>query len=72
MADALEAHPEHRDGDKAVIMLMNDEAGDGGLVLHGYDDHGEAAADLLLHLKAIFAADGKTLVVASAGAGSPN
>jgi hypothetical protein len=72
MSDALDAHPEHRDGDKAVIMLMNDDEGKGGLVAHGYDDDGEAAADLFLHLKAIFEVNGKTLVLASAGERPPD
>ncbi len=73
MTEALEAHPEHRDGDKAIVMLMNDAEGSGGLVTHGYDcDDGEAAADMFLHLKALFEVNGKTLVIASAGGRSPN
>lgn len=72
MTDTLEAHPEYRDGDKAIVMLMNGDAGDGGLITYGYDADSEATADLFLHLKAMFEANGKTLIVIQGGAASPN
>lgn len=37
MTSALEGAPEYKDGDKAILMLIND-SGEGGIVLSGYDD----------------------------------
>ena len=65
MTDALEAHPECDDTVKAVIMLDDGERG--GIVLHGYDDDTAAMVDLIMHLKAIFEANGKTLMVMPLG-----
>jgi uncharacterized Rossmann fold enzyme len=62
MTDALEAHAEFRDGDRAIVML--DDGSRGGIVLHGYDDETHALADLVTHLQAIFEANGKTLILA--------
>lgn len=64
---AIDADPEHQPEDKAIIML--DDGEKGGLVLHGYDNDVDAMADLLTHLKAIFEANGRTLVVAPLGRG---
>jgi hypothetical protein len=64
---AFEAHPEHRDGDKAIVFL--DDGGRGGIVLHGYDSDVDAMADLLMHLKALFEANGRTLMVIPVGEG---
>lgn len=62
MIAALEADAEHRDGDKAVIML--DDGDRGGIVIHGYgEDHRRAAAAVLTHLKAIFEAHGQTFMI---------
>lgn len=48
MADALEAHPEYAEGDRAVVLVLGAE--DAGLVTHGYppDDDVGAIADLAL------------------------
>lgn len=67
MTSALEADPEHRESDKAIIML--DDGRKGGIVLHGYDSDTDAMADLLTHLRAIFEANGKTLMIAPLGRG---
>jgi hypothetical protein len=67
MTAALEADPEYREGDKAVIML--DDGSRGGIVLHGYDSDTDAMADLIMHLKAIFEANGKTLMIVPLGRG---
>lgn len=67
MISALEADAESQDGDKAIVML--DDGKRGGIVLHGYDDDVAAMADLLTHLKAIFEANGQTLVIAPLGRG---
>jgi len=61
MTAALEADPEYRDGDKAIVML--DDGSGSGIVLHGYDDDAQAMTDLLCHLRAIFEANGKRLEV---------
>lgn len=60
MTDALDAHPER--GDERCIVFLQD-AERGGLSLHGYEDDREAIVDLLMHLRAIFKANGKELVV---------
>jgi hypothetical protein len=67
MTDALQADPEYQDGDKAIVML-NHGAG-GGITLAGYDDDTSAMADLLIHLKAIFEANGKKFVIMPLGRG---
>ena len=61
MTQALDAHPERGD-ERCIVFLQDDERG--GLVLHGYDDDTEAMADLLLHLRAIFQASGRDLLIA--------
>jgi hypothetical protein len=66
MTAALEAHPE-RGAEKCAIFLQDGERG--GLVLHGYDDDTEALADLFMHLRAIFRANGKELMFAPLGHG---
>lgn len=61
MTEAFDAHPEHRDGDKCIVFL--DDGDHGGLQLHDYDDDTDAIVDLFLHLRALFAANGRTLKV---------
>jgi hypothetical protein len=67
MTQTLEAHPEYRDGDKAMLFL--DDGKRGGIVLHGYDADVDAMTDLLMHLKALFEANGKTLMIVPVGEG---
>lgn len=55
----LEHDPEHVEGDRCVIFLS-----DGERAVFGYDSDNEAIVDMLMHLKAVFAANGKTLVIA--------
>lgn len=62
MTEALDAHPEH--GDEKAIVFLQASDGRGGIVLHGYDDDVDAMADLLVHLTAIFEANGKQLLIA--------
>lgn len=67
MTDVLDA----KGGDAAdvkCIVFLND-ADRAGLQIHGYEDDTEAMADLLVHLKAIFEANGKTLMFAPLGSG---
>lgn len=61
MTDTLEAHPERGD-EKCIVFLQDSERG--GFQLHGYEDDTEAIADLFLHLKALFEANGRTLMFA--------
>jgi hypothetical protein len=73
MTATLEAHPEHGSDVRCVVFLH--DAKRGGLQIHGYETETpeeasiEAVADLFLHLKAIFEAQGKTLVFAPLGEG---
>lgn len=67
MSKAMDAHPEHRDGDKAILFI--DDGHRGGIVLHGYDSDTDAIADLFVHLQAMFEANGKTLMVLPLGKG---
>jgi len=62
MIDTLDANSEYKpDEDKCIIFLHDD--GDGGLVLHGYDNDVDAIADIFIHLKSIFKVNGKDLIL---------
>jgi len=61
MLDAMTAHPEYREGDRAIVALSDD--GKGGLGFHGYDDAAGAERDLLAHLKAVWEVQGKAVIV---------
>lgn len=65
--DAFEAHPEHRDGDRCIVFL--DDGQRGGIVLHGYEEDTDAMTDLLMHLRAIFRANGMEMMVMPIGQG---
>jgi hypothetical protein len=69
MTDALRADPECGDDVRCVIMLNDDERG--GIVIDGYEgmSDNEAIIDLFLHLKSIFEANGKQLLLAPLGKG---
>lgn len=57
---AMEAiEQEGAEGIGALVMIQ--EGKEGGICIHGYDDDLDAAADLLMHTKAIFAANGQDL-----------
>jgi hypothetical protein len=70
MTDVFEAHAEYREGDKCIVFLDDGERG--GMVLHGYDNDVDAMADLFMHLKALFKANGKELMFAPLGNTDPN
>jgi hypothetical protein len=59
MTKTFDLHPEHRSTDKCMVFL--DDGDVGGLVMHGYDNDFEAMTDLLMHLRAVFKANGKQL-----------
>lgn len=63
MTKTMDAHPATRDGDRAVVMLSDDDWG--GIVLHGYRNDVEALVDLFIHVQAIFRANGKDLELIS-------
>lgn len=55
-------HPESRPDDRCIVFLADPERG--GLVTDGYEaDDNEAIVDLLMHLQAIFRANGKHLEI---------
>lgn len=64
---AVESHAERRDGDKCIVFL--DDGKRGGIVLHGYDSDLDAMSDLLVHVRAIFRANGMDFQVHSLGEG---
>jgi hypothetical protein len=59
MTDVLEAQEEYGEDVKCIVFLQDGDRG--GLQMHGYEDENEAIADLFIHLKAIFASNGRTL-----------
>jgi hypothetical protein len=59
MTKTFDLHREMREGDKCQIFI--EDAVTGGIVLHGYDDEYEALVALLIHLRAIFRANGQDL-----------
>ena len=59
MTKTFDAHPEVREGDRCQIFIESPETG--GIVLHGYDDQYEAVIALLIHLRAIFRANGQDI-----------
>ena len=65
MSATFATHAERGDDDKCVIFLDGDERG--GLVMIGYDDDAEAMTNVLMHLRAIFRANGKQLLIAPLG-----
>jgi hypothetical protein len=69
MTDALDAHPERGD-EKCIVFLQSEADKRGGLQLHGYEDDTDAMVDLFMHLRAMFKAQGKELMIAGLG-GSP-
>lgn len=68
MTDTLDAHPDRGDT-KCVVFLDSYSEKKSGLVIHGYDDDAEALAAVLVHLRAIFRANGKDLQFLPVGAG---
>lgn len=57
MTDTFDQHREHRPADKCIVFL--DDGTRGGIVIHGYDNDTDAMVDLIVHLKAVFEANGK-------------
>ena len=64
MLSVAEADPEWDAGDKMIIFMDAVANNKSGLALHGYDDDLEAVAHLFMHMRAIFRANGKDLMMA--------
>jgi hypothetical protein len=67
MTDALDAHPEYREGDRCVVLLSSTADAMRGLVIHGYERDKDAVVDLVEHLRAMFKANGMELHLVSVG-----
>ena len=68
MTDALERDPEYAETVKCIVFL--DDGDRGGIQLHGaWEDDAEAMTALLVHLRAIFRANGTELLFAPLGRG---
>jgi hypothetical protein len=67
MTDELQVNPDYTSEIKCVVFLVDGKQV--GLQLFNYDDDLDAAVDLLFHLRAIFEANGKTLMLVPVGSG---
>jgi len=59
---AVREHPEHREGDRCIVLLYDEDGG--GIGMTGYEDEESdvaAIVDMFLHLRAIARASGKDL-----------
>lgn len=62
MTAVLDEKGDQVDDVKCIVFLNDDSKG--GLQMWGYDDDTEAIADLFIHLKVMFEANGKQLMFA--------
>jgi hypothetical protein len=67
MTDALDAALAPGEEPKCIVFL--DDGDRGGIQLYGYEDDADAIVDLLVHLRAIFRANGQELQVHALGSG---
>jgi hypothetical protein len=65
MLDACAADPEHSESIRVIVMIRDNLRAE--LAYAGYGDGNEMAADLLVYLKEVFAANGRELVVKTLG-----
>ena len=59
MLETFNQHGEKREADRAIVFLVGE--GKGGIGIAGYDDDKDALVDLMIHLRAIFRAQGQEL-----------
>jgi hypothetical protein len=59
MIATFNKHVENREGDRAIVFLVDEHKG--GIGIAGYDDDKDALVDLIVHLRAIFRARGQDL-----------
>jgi hypothetical protein len=62
MTEVLDHHPEAYPSDRAIVLVEND-GGDGGIGLTGFDDAADALASLLVHAQVLADATGKKLMM---------
>lgn len=62
MTTVFEAHPE-RGAAKCVVFLDDDEERKGGLVMFGWENDAAAVTAVVMHLRAIFRANGADLEI---------
>jgi len=62
---ALEADSEYEPGIKCCVFL--DDGVNAGMVLHGYEDTGEAIADVLVHVRAMLRTQGQDMQIHALG-----
>lgn len=62
--DVLQSHPDY-EGERVMVFLDGKERG--AIGMSGYDDDVEALVNLFMHLRAIFAAQGKELTLMGMG-----
>ena len=65
MTEAMDADPEFEEGDKCIVFL--DDGHRAGLCMHGYTDDRDAIVSLLMHLTAMFKANGMHLDLMTLG-----
>jgi len=64
LGDAMLETLDHQEGGEEVrAIVMLDDGDNGGIAIHGYDSDHEAITDMFVHLAAIFAANGQTLML---------
>jgi hypothetical protein len=63
VGQAFYDHPEHRDGDKCIVMVIDDVGGGTGLFGYEHEEGGDITpmVDMFMHLRAIFRANGKDI-----------
>jgi hypothetical protein len=71
MLGAFQQHAETAEGDRAIVFLKGKD-NHAGIGMSGYDgDDAGAMADLIIHLRAIFRANGKDLHIIPIGITPP-
>ena len=63
LADEMEKPLDRPENDDVKGIIFLHDAEKGGIAMSGYDDAMEGVADLMIHLKAIFEANGKSFGV---------
>ena len=72
IADRIASYAEHDPewkGGKCIVFLVDENDDRSGIGIFGYDDDIDAIMDLFVHMRAMFAAHGKTLMIAPMGRG---
>jgi len=64
LSTAFDADSEKCEGDKLIIFIDSDADKRSGIVVHDWEETGNAVAALLVHLQAMFKAMGKNIIIA--------